>query len=321
VPDRPHRHRRRDRPRPPAYDPGPYPVGDWLVFPADPPAGLGGRAGVRVLATVNVRCTGKIHPVVLLETGELVTPAHSANAELALRTLGGRKPRCQKVVAGWKRYIRSGDDADKNRNLPDKLIPFVEAARNTNQTRASRKGRRGRHEDALFTIPEAPGRFDPKNQSGYRQSSGIILGAQALRVAVMRALAKDFGPDWCVHPEAGYGYVEPRNAKVDVWTRSEPITVGGRYRQCVTARAIVPKDWFTDVYRNGLALVAGHLCLAVLTPADERASTPRWRVLLARPAVPLENRYWHRADREDPPVAYAPAPARVDRGRHLLFWE
>ena len=267
-----------------------------------------------------VPCGSGSHTV-CWEAGRLTLPSHpDAEAELVLAALGGDKPECVAVAETWARHTAdlgvlatgprcvadevtiSREEIERQRmGMPQQLISGASVVRFT----ASSGPGMARPAPAPGRLL-APGMAETLRRQEQRlellellalgaplqfRLSGAVCAAWAgpdraedrsgRRPELTAALTGRFAPaagDWLgIDPDAVT--VTPHEGPG--WGAME-LTGDGETRRL---RAALPLSWLADVWACGLAVVAGHLVVAVEDAGHPRARVVALRTPDARPAV------------------------------------
>jgi hypothetical protein len=258
-------------------------------------------------ADTQLPCGSGSH-IVRWEAGQLTLPAHpDAEAELVLAALGGDKPACVAVAETWARHTAdlgvlatgprcvadevsvSREEIEQQRTgLPPSMIQGGSVARATIRPGTPRPpGLVGRLASAA-----APGMAETLHRQRQRlellellalgaplqfRLSGAVCAAWAApdqaderashRPELAAALTGRFAPaaeEWLgIDPDAVT--VTPHEGPG--WGAMELTGQGGARR----LRAALPVSWLADVWACGLAVVAGHLVVAVEEPGHPHA--------------------------------------------------
>ena len=274
-------------------------------------------------ADIQLPCGSGSH-IVRWEAGQLTLPSHpDAEAELVLAALGGDKPTCVAVAETWARHTAdlgvlatgprcvadqvsaSREEIEQQRTgLPPSLTQGNPVARLTATSRPGSPRSAGIGRGIASAL--APGMTETLRRQQQRlevlellalgaplqfRLSGAVCAAWAAqdqaderashRPELAAALTGRFAPaaeEWLgIDPDAvtvtphegpGWGFME--------------LTGQGEGRRL---RAALPVSWLAGVWACGLAVVAGHLVVAVESPGYPRATVLALRMPEAAPVV------------------------------------
>ena len=242
-------------------------------------------------ADTRVPCGSGSHTV-RWEAGQLTLPSHpDAEAELVLAALGGDKPACVAVAETWARHTADlGVLATGPRCVADRVRisrEEIEQQRTDLPPSLSRGGAVAR-----FTATSWPGMAETlrRQQQRLELLELLALGA-ALQFRLSGAVCAAWaGPDRADErashrPELAAALTGRFAPAAEEWLGIDPdavtvtphegpgwgsveLTGQGQDRRL---RAALPVGWLADIWACGLAVVAGHLVVAVEEPGHPRA--------------------------------------------------
>ncbi|KNZ70325.1 hypothetical protein Tfer_0885 [Thermincola ferriacetica] len=198
------------------------------------------------VVSVRVRCEGALHTISITPSGAVVLHDHpDIKADRAFEALGGEPCRCLKVLETWRRGVKL---PFYRRDLPAGLRPAFDAGRE----KAAARRRRNAKADPL-SVP-----FATRAAARVARLAGKALETCSYR----RSRTSWAGGNHEVCVRIGDPVISGSSSRV--WSHNGKWPGTDSY-----VSAAVPLQWFSRVWRRGLAVVDGCFVLDVLSEDDK----------------------------------------------------
>lgn len=205
----------------------------------------------KILATAQVRCSGKLHKISLTETGRLIFHGHDKGfiaQEQAYAALGGEPCRCYEVLKNWRIYLAR----DLKRNISKIPREFHKLIKEKEDLGLQREISQIKTKDPLkhytlekrIEIRTRKIAIQELDRCGYRRSrSNWAGGVHKIRVYI------------CNSPLD----VKISGESEEVWSDN------GKWRgNNSIIKVQVYTHWLPRVYKKGISVVGGNFVLDVL---------------------------------------------------------